>query len=359
MANNFCRFLSNGYRIHSYGTSLKYRPCCWFREEIDILEDPNWLEKKNQISQVQDWIPECGCRGIEENDPSNSPRLRSFLEIPDGTTPDNTAVWLELTLDLNCNAACIMCYRGNSSTWWKQELKFGWITPDDVPNFVDPVVLLDQLKEKIPLDQVKKVDFLGGEPFLSPVPRLVLEHLKQVKGTLNQVRVMFQTNGSIMPDNNLLDLMTQCKLVIINASIDAVGKQFDYIRYPLSWDRVEANLKAIKNLNMSNLRFQFLATINPLNAYYYDDLEKWCQDNFGFNVHIHLNRSAGHVDLMHMSPELKNVLVEKYGEHHSIAKLIKNINCCGNCVDWIESLEEHRGNSWKTTFPEIVTYLSI
>ena len=95
MANDFCRFLSNGYRFKSEGTKLVYQPCCWYSKEIPVLNNPDFHRQKNELSQVNDWIPECeSCRKIEATGAygNRSPRLRSFEEITDSSVPDNVPV---------------------------------------------------------------------------------------------------------------------------------------------------------------------------------------------------------------------------------------------------------------------------
>ena len=139
MANDFCRFLSNGYRFKSEGTKLVYQPCCWYSKEIPVLNNPDFHRQKNELSQVNDWIPECeSCRKIEATGAygNRSPRLRSFEEITDSSVPDDVPVWIELSIDTTCNAACIMCGPWHSTTWRRQEIKFGIRTAEQMPDLV-------------------------------------------------------------------------------------------------------------------------------------------------------------------------------------------------------------------------------
>jgi hypothetical protein len=229
MANNFCRFLSNGYRIKSDGVGLVYQPCCWYSKEINLIDNPNFDREKQAITDISGWVPECAsCKQIEDSGAygNRSPRLRSFEEIPDGSIPDNVPAWIELTIDTTCNAACIMCSSLHSTTWRKQEVKFKIKTKDDLPDLVDPLHWLEVIKNKFPLQYVKSVSFLGGEPFESPVPLEFLKLLKATHGSLHDVFVHFQTNGSIKPDDELMSLAAECARIKFNISIDAVGERF-------------------------------------------------------------------------------------------------------------------------------------
>lgn len=358
MANNFCRFLSNGYRIQTYGDTIIYKPCCWYRDEVDLTRDPKWQEKIVAISQIEHWTSACGCRSLENSKvyDDGGPRLRSFNKIPNEDVPSNVPVWLELSIDTTCNAACIMCDRNFSSLWRKQDLKFGWATEDEIPDYTDPVVWLEKIKSSVSLAYIRSIDFLGGEPFLSDIPQLLLTELKQVQGDLSNIKIMFQTNGSVKPDEKLLALMRECKKVGIHTSLDGIKEQFEYIRYPLLWSKVENNLRYLRDLDMRNVEFQFLVTVNPFNIYYYDDIEQWCQTEFSADVKININRCSGKIDLAHIPATLKESTLTKFGADHKVNKMLKGITPGGDCLQYLAKLDSARGNNWKTVFPEIVKF---
>lgn len=365
MANNFCRFLSNGYRFNSDGVGLTYSPCCWFSRTIDMVDNPNFDQEKQEISKVTDWIPECqSCRSIEESGAygKKSPRLRSFEEIPNDDIPDNVPGWVELTIDTTCNAACIICGPWHSTTWRKQEVKFGLKTLDDLPDLVDPLHWLDLIKSKVSLNFVKSVSFLGGEPFESPVPAEFLKLLKHTHGTLEDVTVHFQTNGSIKPSDEVLELIKECKRFKVNLSIDGVGKRLEYIRYPLQWHRIENTIDYLKSQNLNNLRFVCLSTVNPFNIYYYDELENWILNTFGQDSLKILtpNRCVGQLDLAQTPVDLRKEIVQKFGTGHPVTKLISNIPLWtpDRGIEYLDWLDQKRNTSWTNTFPDIVKYFN-
>jgi organic radical activating enzyme len=365
MPNNFCRFLSNGYRIESDGVGLHYSPCCWFNRKIDLLNNPDFDKQKELISQVDHWIPECStCRQIEESGAYGkiSPRLRSFTEIPNNDIPDNVPGWMEITIDTTCNAACVMCGPWHSTTWRKQEVKFGLKTPDDLPDLVDPLKWLDFIKNKFPLDYVKSVSFLGGEPFESPVPLEFLKLLKNTHGTLADVDVHFQTNASLIPNDELMTLASECKRIRFNMSIDATERRLEYLRYPLKWNRITNTIDHVQNLNLPNLQMVVLATINPFNVYYYDELERWVDQTIkSTNKQVLIpNRSFGRVDLSHTPKALRVEIFDKFGPDHTISKLFSTLSVSPHTdyVNYFEWLDEKRKTNWRATFPDIVDYFN-
>jgi organic radical activating enzyme len=364
MANNFCRFLSNGYRIKSDGVGLVYQPCCWYSKEIDLLNNPNFDSEKQAISNISDWVPECAsCKQIEDSGAygNRSPRLRSFEEIPDESIPDNVPAWMELTIDTTCNAACIMCGPWHSTTWRKQEIKFKIKTKDNLPDLVDPLHWLSVIKNKFPLKYVKSVSFLGGEPFESPIPLEFLRLLKTTHGSLSDVVIHFQTNGSIKPSDELMALAAECSRIKFNISIDAVGKRFEYHRYPLRWERIESTIEYVKNLNLDNLKFVCLATLTPLNVWYYAELEEWVRKTFNDPMLTMLkpNKSVGQIDLRHTPISLRYEVYKKYGKDHSISKLFTKLGRADHqqCVAYLDQLDQYRNTNWREIFPEAAAFL--
>lgn len=363
MANNFCRFLSNGYRIMSNGVGLVYQPCCWFSKTIDLVNNPNFDQEKQAISNITGWVPECAsCKHIEDSGAYGvrSPRMRSFEEIPDGSIPDNVPAWMEITIDTTCNAACIMCGPYHSTTWRKQEVKFKIKTKEDLPNLVDPMQWLELIKNKFPLNYVKRVSFLGGEPFQSDIPVEFLRLLKNTHGSLSEVGVHFQTNGTIKPADELVKLVTECANVRISFSVDAVGDRFEYHRYPLKWDRLQDNISYIKSLNIATRMF-CTATLTPLNVWYYDEYQSWVRETFGDLVADNLkpNISVGHIALNQTPMELRFEVYKKFGADHHVTKLFKNLGVKSSapCIEYLDLLDQHRKTNWRTTFPFAANFL--
>lgn len=363
MANNFCRFLSNGYRIKSDGVALTYQPCCWFDKEISLLNNPNFDTQKQEISNISDWVPECNrCKRIEDSGAYGlrSPRLRSFEEIPNGDVPDNVPVWMEITIDTTCNAACIMCGPWHSTAWRAHEVQFMGKPKGAVPDLTDPLEWLEFIKAKFPLGSVKNVSFLGGEPFVSPVPSIFLNTLKSLHGSLSEVTVHFQTNGSVKPSDELLQLLTECFRVRIGFSVDGVGDIFEYQRYPLKWNKLQQTVDFIKAIELPQKTLSCAATLTPFNIWYYDSYQDWVRETFGDQLADNLrpNISIGHVALADAPRSLRHAVYEKFGVDHHVSRLLARtpIQDYKNCIQFVERLDTIRKTDWRKTFPDIVKF---
>jgi sulfatase maturation enzyme AslB (radical SAM superfamily) len=331
-----------------------------------VLNNPDFDAQKQAISKIKHWVPECNpCRQIEESGSwgSQSPRLASFNKIPDGTIPDNVPGWIELTIDTTCNAACIMCGPWHSTTWRKQEIKFGFRHKDQLPEPVDPEIWFDIIKQRFPLNYVRSVSFMGGEPFQSSIPLIFLENIKKTQGTLANIEIKFSTNGSVPPAPELLSMLSECRGVIFNISLDGVGSRFEYLRYPLTWKKVESNIAYLKTLKIPIVNFQLVCTVNAFNVYYYDELEHWAQLMFSdtrIPMSIKPNKSIGVIALVQTPMSLRHAIFSKFGVTHPVSKLLSNlpVESVIPGINHLDRLDTHRKIFWREVFPDIIWYLN-
>jgi MoaA/NifB/PqqE/SkfB family radical SAM enzyme len=360
MANNFCRFLSNGYRLVTNGYTLSYSPCCWWKTPINV-DSPNFWEQKERINNITNWVPECGCRTLEESGVLNlAPRIRSFRDVPDASVPNNLPVWVELSIDTTCNAACLICGDYHSTTWRKQNIKYNLKRIDDLPDLVDPMHWLERIKRDFPLDNIETTHILGGEPFQTDITYEYLKYIKDLKG-LENLSVTISTNGSTRPDPKLAKLLEECKIVRYLFSLDGTAEQFEYIRYPLNWTKTEDTVKFINTLP-GNKMMNIISTVNPFNIFYYDRLEQWVKSlepEVKF-INVNPNRCIGSLDLAWTPIALREAIKEKYPLNHPISKMLSNLNHRDdyyNLLNYVELWDGNRKTNWRETFPDVVKYL--
>lgn len=363
MANEFCRYLSNGFRIKTVESTVTYKPCCWFNTEVD-LADPNFDQIRNEIHNISGWTELCAqCQTIELSGiyGKTAPRLRSFIDIP-LEAPTGAPVSLEISIDTTCNAACLICSPNLSSTWARQYVKFG--LRDSVADTPGTDHWIEQIKKIGPLDQVLHVNFLGGEPLKSPVPVKILRAIARVK-SLDTVQVHFSTNGSLQPSPELVTLLKQCKHIHYVISLDGTHERFEYLRYPLRWNKVLRTLNHVKSLNFHNISPSIVCTLTPLNVYYYDELEQWAEEFFNSWAYsrqepyrlITPNRAVGRLDLAHTPDNLRQAIKHKYSGH-AVEKLFFDLPQLDYkpMLEFLNTWDTNRKNNWTKTFPEMIEY---
>jgi len=157
----------------------------------------------------------------------------------------------QITTSNVCNGACIMCGPEDSSKWQSLLKQYDKREIENID---------------INFDTAKYVELLGGEPLLEQKNIEILKKLNR-----NCV-VSFITNGSIDMKQELIDLLSEFKKIIICMSIDGIGPVFEYQRWPLKWSKLLENLSKFKKLGC-DLSVSY--TITNVNLPYKQETIDW------------------------------------------------------------------------------------
>jgi sulfatase maturation enzyme AslB (radical SAM superfamily) len=363
----FCKFLANTYHF-SYDN---VKPCCWIKHtpdtQINIL-DPDIKGKLENIRQVNNWIPECSyCHELEDAG-TTSPRTdanRESIFRPDDIIGD--AVKVELQLDDDCNAACLMCGTWNSTTWQQYETKtikskspsYRWKTTIDER--------IAAVNNTINFNKTKEIHFFGGEPFKGDTQLKILQMIDHPE----KIKLVYISNGSIFPCDDTLELWKKFDKVHIGVSIDGVGEQFNYLRWPLQWHQVENNLVKYIKLSHRNVTLNSSFTANPFNIFYIDKYTEWAEE---FADKYKTNKTdlpswfakpqpvmGDHMDMSAIPPKLQKIIKSKYGEFGRAAKIMNkfDIEKCLHMLNYTRFHDKRRKMQWQEIFPEIVEYFDM
>jgi len=364
MANKFCRHLSNGYKIDlSWDNKLLWSPCCYYSKKVPLLDKEEFEKELAYTSSATGWLPECNlCQRMEASQAGTqvSPRLASFNRIP-SEIEDGIPGNLELSFDAKCNAACLSCGSYISDTWKKYEYKHDI---KDIGVIVNHSArLTDELINTVDMSQLHELYVLGGEPFYSDSGNTVLRHLHKVHPNISNVKLRYQTNGSIIPDEETRELWQGFKSVEISMSLDDIGDRFNYLRWPLKWHRVE---KTVDNLlSTTNAILAVNATISPLNVLYFQQLDDWARSTIPTDrlkwpdTPARPNRCLGTMDLNKTPRAMRQRVIEMYGPEHRLSKIFSNLELNSDYKDLFEYMETHdkiRKLDWRKTFPDIIEF---
>ena len=276
--------------IHLEARSDSYvAPCCMSQEfyrkdngEFFTLSRDTLSEvwNSNNIKQLREELlsgnkpTACSACWQEETLGKESKRIRENKRW--GTDPTPNLKFVDLKLGNTCNLKCRICSPGSSSNWIKEHkdiygsdivsdiaLKFGqdrktimqW--PQHNPEFWDD---LDKI-----LPDVEMFEIYGGEPFLIERHYDVLRKSIDLGYSKNQ-RIHYNTNGTIYPEDAVNNIWPQFKEVDIMLSIDGVGDQFEYQRYPAKWDSVLENIHKFKE--HFDGRIEICLSVSSHNVFY-------------------------------------------------------------------------------------------
>jgi organic radical activating enzyme len=363
MSNNFCKYLSNQLRVE-YG---QLRPCCWFTESVDVTHSDKVEQFQKSLDEIVDWksakgrCSECFTR---EKNGLFSPRLASFDRPALTGAKNNDKTSIEIQIDKDCNAACLICGPWNSTTWEKYEHKIKQIP---IKNVADPTIasleFINQLNKSIDFSDAQEVLFLGGEPLRTNSHVRLLENISDP----SNIRLKYTTNGSCRPDAKTLEVWSNFKEVVLQLSIDGVGEHFNYLRWPLQWSQVEDNLRYIMSLQPSNIQLaQFSYTTTPFSLFYHDRYEDWANkffqgttiDSSKMFARPWQPRGITPMSLSAVPPKLQKDIREKYGAEHSISRILEQFNPAQymKFAHYIQTHDKHRHTNWVDVFPEMQGY---
>lgn len=265
---------------------------------------------------------------------------------------------MDYNLDPVCNAKCIICGSWFSSLWAQEDREFGEYF--QIRSFRE-VKNNDRVRD-IDFSSLRKIYFNGGEPLLSREMVAILEQIRTAQGSLSNLHCQLSTNGSIRPDDDLVRLWQECEKVDIWVSLDAVGQQFEYIRYPLSFDSVWQNCVAMGNLG-SNIFVGFSFTIGVHNLDHYGTALEWINNHKGdINGADHgLNHCNGDLAVDKASVALLQSWKQKYHEdgpqwQRDLYQQIAGEHGQPNNDIWLQRLkmiDHRRGLNWRQSLPEL------
>jgi MoaA/NifB/PqqE/SkfB family radical SAM enzyme len=320
---NTCYDAFKNINIVSQDNQLAISPCC-----VSPVKSIDKIDFKNDSSLNQireEWnlgkFPSA-CNDCKKTESSGmiSRRQGSNQWYTDHAS-DNTDVDLiridYWTGDL-CNLACVICGPHNSSQW-KQELS--------IP-IQSRHVVVNKFWQLLDLTTLKFIHFNGGEPLLSK------EHVAFLKEIPNkgQVHINYNTNATILPDQYLLDLWSEFRLVQLDFSIDDMEERFEYQRYPAIWPKVVDNLQWFIDHAPHNCMFAVNTSVGILNHANVDNLSQWLKQNF------HTNRFTDPIE------HRQQLVLGMF----SLGRLTKQ------AIEFLDACDRRRGTNWKTTFPELV-----
>ncbi len=122
--------------------------------------------------------------------------------------------------------------------------------------------------------QIKYLKASGGEPFYDKkIVRLLNQYVKV--GTAKDTILDFHTNATLFT-HELVDILNEFKLNDHTFSIDGVGKTYEYIRYPATFEQLENSvhlyLRKVKNYKKI---VQFTIVVTAHNLLILDEYIKW------------------------------------------------------------------------------------
>jgi len=230
-------------------------------------------------------------RVFKSNENWSKPYMQEILDL--GWRGDYNPKYVEVAFSNQCNFACSYCGPSFSSKWTAEANKYGAYPTTD--KFND----LENLKrdKRMPIHHTEHNPYVeafwkwwpdlyrdlhtfritGGEPLLSKDTWRILDYIIEEKNPNKKLNLAINSNLGI-PDNLVDKFIEKVKRIedegrvnefIIFTSVDAWGKQADYIRNGLEFNKFWANMHKILSA-CPRINLTVMSTFNALSipSYY-------------------------------------------------------------------------------------------
>jgi len=325
MKKNICPLIFHHAHIRPDG---QIYPCCYFENKNlpDSLhiDNPNWfdhefLQKIRERNRNNKPVFECSKCYTDElfdryrdliKDPTEAENLKYSLRIEklkvyqqkdnkEFTPPDSASLRsLDIALSNVCNNKCRMCGPELSTYWYPDAQKLG------IP-FNRGVIDNTEFLQNSDFSQLFDLKIVGGEPMLEQ------EKLKILLGKCNrsQLEIQIITNCTVRPDQELEDLLKECRNVTFSLSIDAYGKLNEYLRKGSHWTTTVDN---IEYYTKTYPYVEIYSVINFYNANLLAELPDFIRHNFP-TVHFAFAMidKPEWMTLKHIPHERKHIILER------------------------------------------------
>jgi sulfatase maturation enzyme AslB (radical SAM superfamily) len=373
----FCYTPWSNIDIHPQGI---ISPCCKFRHgyypdpPLNInqhgladYEQSRTLQIVRQDFREGRWPAGCERCRIEEENGIQSKRQLDYDRWQEHYQLYNTDRGGLLTASVafgnTCNLTCITCGPHASSRWQREHMHL--LQQNIPPNHFYRQGFVDELLSMSP--EIIHLDVGGGEPFLGGVPQQqeLLQKLVD-QGRAGQIALHYTTNVTIWPNETWWDLWQNFLEIDMQLSLDGMGDQFEYIRYPASWNTVADNVQKYlqKEKQRSNLRLSVSHTVSAYNIYYLPEFLFWCESQALPRPWLGLVFNPVHMHPTVWPDVAKQCIIDKLqaGNEDALtwAGLIANTDHSEHFELFRERVEWHdryRDLDFRKTFPEMAKFL--
>ena len=343
----------------------EFKPCCKYSNTVadnltDYLDSTELAELKQSFLK-NERPPACDRCWKDEDAGLPSKRQLDWKYALQEQAPllDSYKI-LSLPFGNSCNLACRICDSYASSTWITQAKKLQKHIPIKIykhQRFYQNETFMQGIKNLC--SDVVHIEFPGGEPFLAGIQ----EHLDFLDYIIalnpGQVSLHYITNATMYPSAEFWSRWEKFKKVNIQLSIDGVGEQFEYNRWPGNWDQVNANVQLYTNQRskISNIQLSVSHTVSIFTVYYLPEFVKWCLQNKLGKPYLGMLSDP----MMYNVKTLPKLVKDKVSEKISRFNLENVVSYMYNedfsnefetSLKLIKILDQDRNQSFKTSFYE-------
>lgn len=329
------------------------QPCCYFNW-YDVPEDFT-LDYKNLfydhpfMKKIREDLrqdkPVSGCSKCYKAEELTGRSMRTeyikeerlgFSEQP---PEEPVLTYIDLALSNVCNNRCRMCSYELSTNWYSDAKKLGIEIPrgliEHKNNFDD-----------IDFSKLTYIKMIGGEPLMEQDK--FIEVLKRCK--LDTMNILVTTNSTVRPNEELLDLLKQCKKVRWNLSIDSFGTMNDFLRKGSKWQNVQDNIHWFMQAFPGLVNVNGVVSIYNANNFY--ELTDYVNEHYPkAKVAFNLLDGVDYMHPRHLPEEAKSYIINKLtGKNYPVVpRVIDALKQSGDFNSFLENdakMNKLRDETW-------------
>ena len=251
VAGNFkpcCRYSKqSGYNINEHSFS-EFRNSEFYKSLVNNMQDDNWDD---------------GCLKCKKEEQAGV--RKSMCQNLNAELSGNKIQFLEISVSNQCNITCRMCSPQYSSKW--AEIKNVTVEKQDLTKILD----------SIDLNHVTRIKYLGGEPFITPEFKSLIEILEQ-QNVAENISLQVNTNATFFP-SKYIDKLKKFKMLYLMLSIDGINKVDEYVRQGTDWKTKEEVINQWLDFrnNNSNITISAHTVIQAYNVHDTQNIKEYVE----------------------------------------------------------------------------------
>ncbi len=169
------------------------------------------------------------------------------------------------------------------------------------------------------IHDLRQIKATGGETLITKPFNEFLDHAIAT-GACKNIVLEFHSNCTKFT-NTMIEKVNKFKKLYINGSIDSYGRNYEYMRFPMPWNKLTSSIEKLLQRVEIPLSMSFNPVITALNAYDIPKLFEYQQqlsrqyktDNISFNMWIDLLWPENkYISVQYLPRHLKEELIEIY-----------------------------------------------
>lgn len=340
----------------------------------DLLSSKVWQDTRNKLDNNES-VSECRICFDQEKSGLISRRnwYNSIWEKENIEPKKEVLQTMEIALDFTCNMMCKHCKPSQSSKWAQAKTLIDnldnlykntthYSPYNDNKSFPTFQQDIKQIISNTNFSELIMLRLVGGEPFYSKNFPYLMEKIKS-SVNVNNFEFAVNTNGSIIPTDDIIDFFKSIKRTRIDISIDAIGELGECLRHGISWQVLHDNIMKWKDLSKEypSIKLSIHPTISLMNVNRMQDIIDYC-DEHDLPITFHQLDSPSFLNHKQLPLLDRKKWMVKSSKQSTLT--IEQLNRCittgtvlynhlNKGITALELLDSYQGTSFKTVNKEI------